>query len=127
MYTRRDSVTGWWLLADEPRIVKYLDMPDSARVGRRIGAHAATRAECQHPGDGGAHPRGRAWHSPFGRPALWASLGRLKTMFAQLLDLLEDVQFERVGILAYWSNRGPARQSRLMTSLCTRSVSGSSG
>ncbi len=93
------------VLADEPRIVKYLDMPiqhgsDAVLTRmRRPERNASIRATV-------ARIRKAVPGIALRTTCIVGFPGETEDDVVQLLDLLEDVQFERVGVFAYSEQSG---------------------
>ena len=93
------------VMAREPKICKYLDIPLPAYLRRSARGHAPT--PYQGPGlrtdrqTEAGHSRPRAAHDPAGRIS-----GRNKADFEELQEFVRTVRFERLGVFPYSEEEG---------------------
>ena len=95
------------VIAGNPRIVRYLDMPDAARSRRRARAHATPGAAAHHPREGRAATATRvpdlAIRTTVHRRAFPARPTRSSR---RCFEFLEEIRFERVGVFTYSPQEG---------------------
>ena len=94
------------LMATEPRILPYLDMPIQHGSDRGARADASSRAAADDSRPRATHSRRSCPTSRFARRASSDFPGETEEDFETLLAFLEEMQFDRVGAFTYSPQEG---------------------